>query len=421
MPDALSSQPLRCDVAVLGAGAAGLLAAYCAAERGRTTVLLEKNRRPGAKILISGGTRCNVTSAAPIATIVEAFGRNGRFLRQALGRFSNDDLRLLLEGKGLALKVEQHGDKQKVFPVSNRAVDVLNTLLGLVEASGARLECQRPATDIQRRPEGFAIDTPSGPVLASSVIVTTGGASFPRSGTCGDGYEFVRALGHSLVTPVPALVPLLVAEPWVHGLAGVTLPDVAVEARGAGKRLDRRRGGLLFTHFGVSGPVVLDISRPLAKARQQDLEPLELALDLLPDAREENLDRDLREAAQRHAKRGVAGLLPAQLPARLREALVAVAGVDPGRVGVTLRREERRALVATLKRCALPVESTRGFDHAEVTSGGVALSEVDPRTCQSRLVKGLFLAGELLDLDGLVGGYNFQAAFSTGWLAGSCA
>jgi predicted Rossmann fold flavoprotein len=401
------------DVAVIGAGAAGLMAAIRSAERGRRTLLLEKNRKPGVKILMSGGTRCNLTHATDNRGIVEAFGPPGRFLHSALAAFSVEDTIAFFEAEGVPTKVEETG---KVFPVSNKATDVLDALLRRLRRSGAVLALSEPVTDLRPTEAGLALTTPHRVVTGARVILTSGGRSYPGSGTTGDGYGFAAKFGHTIVTPRPALVPVTVAAPWVAGLRGITIPDAAVRILDGDKVLAARRGSLLFAHFGLSGPVVLDVSRAVSSHAQPNT--LVLELDLLPSVKEPALDELLRAESLASGKKQLAGVLPEELPRRLGETLVTLAGMPAERKAAALSRPERARLVQAVKRLRLPVTGALGFGKAEVTAGGVALDEVDSRSLRSKRLPGLFIAGEVLDLDGPIGGYNFQAAWSTGWLAG---
>ncbi len=404
------------DVVVVGAGAAGLLAAIHAAERGRRTLLLEKNRRPGVKILMSGGTRCNLTHATDNRGIVEAFGPPGRFLHSALAALGVQETIDLFEAEGVATKVEETG---KVFPVSNKAADVLDALLRRLNRSGASLALELPLRDLQRDGDGFTLATPQGLARTPQVILTTGGRSYPGSGTTGDGYGLAAQFGHTIRPPRPALVPITVAAPWVAGLRGVTLPDAGVRVLEAGRCLAARRGSLLFAHFGLTGPVVLDVSRVVSGHARP--EALRLEVDLLPARREAELDESLRTEALASGKKLLAGILPPEVPRRLAETVLALAGLTPDRKAAGLSRADRQRLVQTMKHLDVPVRGTLGFEKAEVTAGGVALEEVDSRTMRSKREPNLLIAGEVLDLDGPIGGYNFQAAFSTGWLAGGSA
>jgi predicted Rossmann fold flavoprotein len=404
------------DVVVIGAGAAGLLAASQAAARGRRTLLLEKNRKPGVKILMSGGTRCNITHATDNRGIVEAFGPPGRFLHSALAALGVEETIALFESEGVATKVEETG---KVFPVSNKAIDVLEALLRRLRGSGATLALQEPVLKMTSTAPGFTLTTPLRVVTARRVILTSGGQSYPGSGTTGDGYHIAAGFGHTIVPPRPALVPITVSAPWVGDLRGITLPDVALRVLENQKSQACRRGSLLFAHFGLTGPAALDISRVISKHAQP--ETLELELDALPALPEAALDDYLRKESVSSAKKQLAVVLAEYLPRRLCETLLTLAGQPADRRAAALSRVDRARLVQALKRLRLPVTGTLGFGKAEVTTGGVALDEVDSRSMRSKRAPDLFIAGEVLDLDGPIGGYNFQAAFSTGWLAGAAA
>ncbi len=401
------------DIVVIGAGAAGLMATIRAAERGRRVLVLEKNRKAGVKILMSGGTRCNLTHATDNRGIVEAFGPPGRFLHSALAAFSVQDTLAWFESAGVPTKVEETG---KIFPVSNKALDVLNALLNRLHESGARLSLEESLLDLQPCSSGFVLTTSRRTLQTPRVILTTGGQSYPGSGTCGDGYAWTVKLGHTIVPPRPALVPVTVAVPWVAELRGVTLPDVKVRVLEGDKSLASRRGSLLFAHFGLSGPVILDVSRAVSGHPQP--QSLLLEIDLAPNLDEPELDEALRVESASSGKKLLATVFPDCLPRRLCETLLRLCKLPQDRKAAALSRTDRLNLVVAVKRLRLPISGTLGFGKAEVTAGGVALDEVDSRSLCSKRVPDLYLAGELLDLDGPIGGYNFQAAWSTGWLAG---
>jgi predicted Rossmann fold flavoprotein len=401
------------DVIVVGAGAAGLMAAIHAAERGRRTLLLERNRKPGVKILMSGGTRCNLTHACDNRGIVAAYGPQGKFLHSALAALSVRQTVALFEAEGVATKVEDTG---KVFPVSNKAVDVLDALVRRLQRSGATLALEEAVTDIRKSGDHFEVVTPQRLLTCARVIVTSGGRSYPGSGTRGDGYAWAARFGHTIVPPKPALVPLTVRADWVGELRGVTLADVAVKVLEAGRPLATRRGGFLFAHFGLSGPAPLDVSKGVSRHPSPHL--LELELDFLPARTEPEFDGFLRSESLASGRKQLAVVLSEVLPRRLCDALLVLCGQPVDRRAAGLSKTDRQKLVSAVKRLRLPLRGTLGFEKAEVTSGGVSLDEVDSRTTESKLRPGLFLAGEILDLDGPIGGYNFQAAWSTGWLAG---
>lgn len=406
---------MDCDVAIIGAGAAGILAATRAAELGKRVVLLEKNRRPGVKILISGGTRCNLTHDCDARGIMDAFAENGRWLRTALAAFGPRDVVGMIEDEGVPTQLEERG---KIFPASGKSQDILGALLRRMNRSGAVLECGRPLSELEPREGGFVLHTPSGDVTASRVIVTSGGRSYAAVGTTGDGYRWAEKLGHRIVPTRPALTPVTSAEPWVAALAGVTLPDIEgyiVDPAAKPQVLARRRGPLLFAHFGATGPVPMDLSRFVSGHPHPDA--LALEIDLLPDTPALALEAWLLGEAALGGKRLVATILAERIPRRIADALLDRASVPADRRAAELTRVERTSVVKHVKRLPVRLSGTLGFDKAEVTAGGVALDEVDPRTCRSLLVPGLFFAGEVLDLDGWIGGYNFQSAFSTGWLA----
>ncbi|MCI0640847.1 MAG: NAD(P)/FAD-dependent oxidoreductase [Gemmataceae bacterium] len=402
------------NVIVIGAGAAGLIAALRAAERGRRVLLLEKNRKAGVKILMSGGTRCNITQATDNRGIVEAFGPPGKFLHSALAALSVEATVELFEVEGVATKVEETG---KIFPVSNKANDVLQALLRRLDRSGAVLALGEAVTELGVHEGRFRVETSQRVLSAGRVILTTGGQSYPASGTTGDGYRWISALGHTIVPPRPALTPLLTRAVWVQELRGVTLPDVRVRIIDRQAELASRRGSLLFAHFGLSGPVILDVSRVVSGHPKP--QTLEVEIDFLPETTVQQVGDELRRQSVVSGKKLLAAVLPAQLPRRLCETLLVLADLPRDRKAAALAKEERNRLVSVLKALRIAIDGTLGFGKAEVTAGGVALEEVDSRTVQSKLVPGLFLAGEILDLDGPIGGYNFQAAWSTGWLAGS--
>ncbi|REK09897.1 MAG: NAD(P)/FAD-dependent oxidoreductase [Planctomycetota bacterium] len=409
------------DVVVVGAGAAGLVAGGTAAMRGQRTLLLEKNRKPGVKILMSGGTRCNITQATDNRGIVEAYGPPGRFLHSALAALSVADTIALFESEGVPTKTESTG---KIFPQSDKAADVLAALLRRLERSGCTLALEEPLAEVARQRDGVRLVTPRRTLHARNLLITTGGQSYPGSGTTGDGYRFAAQFGHTIVEPRPALVPVTTDAAWVRELRGVTVPDVTVrvlEPRAEGKRgkprvLAERRGSLLFAHFGLSGPAALDVSRAISGHPQP--RTLALVFDFLPELTVEALENLLREQASAAGKRTLVGLLGEHLPRRLCEALLAESGLDSQLKLAEVGAKRRGEVAAAIKSQSVTPSGTRGFAKAEVTAGGVALGEVDSRTMQSKLAERLYLAGEVLDLDGPIGGYNFQAAWSTGHLAG---
>ena len=407
------TSPRPYDAVILGAGAAGLFAALFAAERGRRVLLLEKGKKAGVKILMSGGTRCNITHHCDTRGIVTAFGPNGKFLHSALAKFTPTDVVNLFHAEGVATKVEDTG---KIFPVSDRALDVQQALLRRLERSGATLALNEPAVAVRPLPDGgFAVTTPLRDIECDRLLITTGGLSFPGCGTTGDGYGFARQFGHAIVPTRPALVPLKLNTPWVTDLKGVTLHVGLKVVDGANAVLSARAGSMLFAHFGLTGPAPLDVSR--AVSGHPNPRTLNLEMDLMPTVNEQEFEAFLQAETTARGKQLLAGVMSDRLTRRLCDAMLSAAGLPIDRTAAALSKDDRKKLVGLAKRWRVPLAGTLGYEKAEVTAGGVRLDEVDSRTMQSKLKPGLFFAGEVLDLDGWIGGYNFQSAWSTGHLA----
>ncbi|MCC9603063.1 NAD(P)/FAD-dependent oxidoreductase [Stieleria sp. JC731] len=411
-------------VVVVGAGAAGMVAASEAAMRGAEVILLEKNRKAGVKILMSGGTRCNITQNTDAKGIAAAFGKAGRFLQKSVGAFPPSDVVDMFNRLGVDTKVESTG---KVFPKSDRAIHVRDALLNRVHDAGVRLQMQTAVRSIQQQDAGWLVQTESDSIQCDKVIVTSGGKSWPGCGTTGDGYPWMHQLGHTIVKTRPALVPLVGGDRWMNELSGITLPEVTASVYDrddwqtkSGKKLKPlvvRQSSWLFTHFGFSGPAAMDVSGVITQGDSFDSRVL--VADLLPSIEETQLVEVLQNRGGAAGKRPVANVLADWLPTRVAESVAQISGADV--TIAQLSKDSLRRIVASLKRIPMPVKGTRGFEKAEVTAGGVSLKEVDPRTLESRLHPGLHIAGELLDVDGWIGGYNFQAAFSTGRAAGIAA
>jgi predicted flavoprotein YhiN len=424
------------DVMVIGAGAAGLLAAQRAARRGCRTLLLEKNRKPGVKILMSGGTRCNLTHATDVQGMLAAFGTQARFLRAAIHQLPPDQLVRYFEQAGVLTKVESTG---KVFPVSNRALDVQQALWRDALAAGVDLQLGRAVSQLARSNGQWHLRAGDLSVSGRRLIVTTGGCSYPGCGTTGDAYAWMAELGHTVVAPRPALVPVTCNDGWIASLSGITLEDVVVRVvsqavldglpsnADATQRISvcrkqaraERRGAMLLTHFGLSGPAVLDISREITL--HADPCEVRLVCDLLPAWSVEELQSDWQRQAGHQGAKTVVRCLSELLPQRLAAALLVQGEMAAECKMAEWSRADRMTMLVLLKSLEIPVTGTRGFAKAEVTAGGVSLTEIDPQRMASRCADDLFIAGELLDVDGPIGGFNFQAAFSTGWLAAEAA
>jgi predicted Rossmann fold flavoprotein len=405
-------------VIVIGAGAAGMLAAGSAAEAGARVLLLEKMKRPGIKLAITGKGRCNLTNNAAINQFLERFGPNGRFLRQALQAFDNHALINFFNDLGLATKSERGG---RVFPASDSAPEVVRVLCHWLERLGVQLECNRPVSRLIT--SGSRITAvASGPhrYPAGAVILTTGGASYPATGSTGDGWQLLRPLGHTLIPPRPALVPLVSSSPLPHHPAGLNLRNVKVRLKIDGKKRREEFGELTFTPDGVGGPTILTLSETAASASRAGREVV-IVIDLKPALDETRLDRRLQRDLTKRSRENLASILRGLMPRELVATALALNRLDPERKGAQITAAERRRLKTWLKDFRIPIAGARPLAEALVTAGGVALKEVDPRTLASRKIANLFLAGEILDLAADTGGYNLQAAFSTGRLAGRTA
>jgi len=404
------------DLAVVGAGPAGLLAAIAAAELGRRVVLLEQLPRPGVKLLATGGGRCNLTNTLPPGEFPARFGRHGRFILPALDAFGPDDLRRFLHSLGVPTAAP---DGLHVFPVSDSAADVQRALVRRARDLGVRLRLATTARALWIEDDTLrGIQTSSGRVAANAVVLATGGKGYPDLGATGAGYALARETGHTIVEPTPALVPLVTRETWPRELAGIALSPARVRIDLPGRPPAGIAGDLLFTHTGLSGPAVLDLSGDVA-VLLRDRAEVPLRLDLAPrTTRAEWLAR-LDSWPLSEGRKALRTLLAAHFPRALADLLCRLAGLDPATRPAQVSRPARRTLADLFTALPLTVTATEGWDRAMVTRGGVALKEVDPQTLRSRLVPGLAFAGEILDLDGPSGGFNLQWAFSSGHLAGS--
>ena len=401
-------------VIVIGAGAAGLMAAVSAGRLGARVLILESGRKPGTKILASGGSRCNLTHDEVLPEDYNGGSRNviARLLREVDARAA----RQFFEDLGVATKLEVTG---KVFPVSNSAVTVRDALVREALRVGAVLKLETPVHAIHALAEGgYTVKAETGESFRSDrVVLATGGLSYPTTGSTGDGLRWAAGLGHTIVPTIPALVPLLTNDSLAHSLSGVTLEAELILRKGEkGKELRRVTGSLLFTHMGLSGPAALNMSRHYTRAREAGAAWGGLSFE--PGRSVEEMDGWLVRAAGDEPRKNVQNLMGTLVPNRVAEAVCERAGIHGSARISELRREERRDLARTCVEWPLGLAGTLGYDKAEVTAGGVDLSEVDPSTMESRKHPGLYFCGEVLDVDGKLGGYNFQWAWSSGYVAG---
>jgi len=403
-------------VIVVGAGAAGMMAAGQAAAQGAETVLLEKMDRPGVKLRITGQGRCNLTTADTIEEMIEHFAAGGYFVRPALYSFSNDALRAFFEGLGVPTEVQRGG---RIFPVSEDARDVVAALARWIDEQGVTLRTEsaveRLAMDGGRVTGAEVAD---GRVYrGDAVIVATGGASYPSTGSSGDGYRLAESVGHTIVPIRPALVPLETSGDVAPRLEGLSLRNVSVSIWMDGRKDTEAFGEMVFTGFGVSGPIILTLSRGVVDALRAGRQ-ITLAIDLKPALDHPTLDARLLREIEASPKRHAQNMLKELLPSKLVPVCADLVGIAPHKPAHQITAEERKRLRVWLKDFRLEVTGHRPLREAIVTAGGVDTSEVDPHTMASRLIEGLYFAGEVLDVDGETGGYNLQAAFSTGWVAG---
>ncbi len=401
---------------VIGGGAAGMIAAWRAASRGIKVLLLEKNARIGIKLLISGGGKCNITHAGEMEDLRSAFKTNeSRFLKHSFFQFTNAHLLGHLNALGVETYARDNG---RVFPTSGKAGDVVHALRVMVERAGAEILLSTPVDEILVDSEGISgVRTASGVLESRNVIVATGGSSYPKTGTTGDGFRWLMELGHTIIPPRPALAPIYLNPKPPPEWQGVSIRDCVVKGEVTGITGASARGDLLFTHRGISGPAALEISREAFLAwEKHDL--LDIVVDILPDRADSDLARELQAEITSNGGRKLETLIELFVPHRLAPYMVGTVGLDGSKKCHQLTKEERRIVAHVLKRWYVGRVSEIPLEGGEVTAGGVDLKEVDPRTMMSRLINGLYLCGEVLDIAGPIGGYNLQAAFSTGYVAG---
>ncbi len=406
---------MRKKIAVAGGGAAGMMAACAAAEVGCEVVLLEKNEKLGKKIYITGKGRCNLTNACEPERFFSQVVRNPKFLYSAFHGFDNRAAMDFFEREGCRLKTER-GDR--VFPVSDHASDVTRALTRALMAHGVRIRLNSPVSRVLLDREGAACGlqlADGGREEADAVILATGGLSYPSTGSTGDGLRMARELGHTVTPCSPALVPFEIREAWCEKLQGLALKNVELVLFQNGKEKYRGFGEMLFTHFGVSGPLVLTAASYYDPSLTKEAQ---LRLDLKPALTAEQLDRRLLREFEENKNKQFQNALDKLFPARLIPVMTALSGIDPEKKAHAITRQERQQFAGLICSLPLTVTGTRGFSEAVITRGGVATKEVNPSTMESRLVRGLYFSGEMLDVDALTGGFNLQIAWSTGHLAG---
>ncbi len=400
-------------VIVCGGGAAGMIAAGTTAKTADKVILIEKNDALGKKLRITGKGRCNITNACDIEDMIGMYPVNGKFLYSALYTFTNDDIVELLKSYGVETKVERGG---RVFPISDDARDVVSAMRKYALQPNVKLIKDEVKSLIVDNGEITGVKTAKSSYTADSVILCNGGASYPQTGSDGSGYRMAERVGHTVIPPTPSLVPLCTEEKWCADIMGLSLKNVEVTAFNAkNKKLYSGFGEMIFTHFGVSGPLILSLS---AHIKKEIANGVKIKIDLKPALSTEQLDsrilRDFEEQKNKH----IINALDALLPKKLIPVIIEISGIEPHKAVCEITREERKQLLDTLKGLTLNITGFRPIREAIITSGGIKTSEINSSTMESKLVSGLYFAGEIIDVDGYTGGYNLQVAWSTGYLAG---
>ena len=403
-------------VVVIGGGAAGLMAAVIAGREGAKVTLLEKMNYVGKKMGITGKGRCNITNACDMSEFIKNTPGNGKFLYGAYERFTNEDLLQLLHDAGLETKVERGG---RVFPASDSALDVRNTFMKLMKQYGVDVHLEEPVKKIlvdDGTVTGVVTDKET--YHADAVVIATGGKSYPATGSTGDGYILASQVGHTITDIRPSLVPIVTVESWVKDLMGLSLRNVELSVIAKNKVQATMFGEMMFTHFGITGPIVLSLSHTVGKLmRKKNIGTIGLDINLKPALSPETLDKRLQKDFDLYSKKQLINGMKDLLPSRLIPLIIELAGIDPQKPINQISKEERQQIGYMLQHMPLTVKGLRPVEEAIVTAGGISLKEFNPKTMESKLVKGLYGAGEVLDIDAFTGGYNLQAAFSTGYVA----
>lgn len=404
-------------VVIVGGGAAGMFAGMTARENDAKVTIVEKNKRLGKKLLITGKGRCNLTNIAPLPEIIKNIPGNGVFLYSVFNQLSNSDVIKIFQKLGLATKVERGG---RVFPVSDQALDVVAVLEKYLRSMGVDILFNHSVQGLIIEEKTIkGIKTEGKMIAADAVVLATGGSSYPGTGSTGDGYRMAREAGHKIVPLKPSLVPLVTEEDWVKELQGLTLKNVEVTAWGGSQKLGSEFGEMLFTHFGVSGPVILTLSKSITGYWEKTPDqPVRLLINLKPALSFEQLDHRLQRDFEKFSRKHVSNAFGELLPKSLIPVFISLLSFATEKPVHQVTREERGEIIKLLQGLSLTVKGSRPLTEAIVTAGGVNTKEVNPKTMESKLIKGLYFAGEVLDVDGFTGGYNLQAAFSTGYTAG---
>ena len=400
-------------VIVIGGGAAGLIAAGTAAEYADKVILIEKNNKLGKKLRITGKGRCNITNACEIEDMIQMYPVNSKFMYSALYTFTNEDIVALLKNYGVETKVERGG---RVFPVSDDARDVVGAMRRYALKKNVKLIRAEVKSLIADNSVIRGVKSDKGEFIADRVILCTGGASYPQTGSDGLGYKMAGSLGHTIITPTPSLVPLCAGEKWCSEVMGLSLKNVEVTAYSSeNKKIHSGFGEMLFTHFGVSGPLILSLS---AHIKKEISKGVYIKIDLKPALDFAQLDSRVLRDFEKQKNKHLINALDSLLPKALIPVVISLSDIDSHKSVCEITREERKRLVTTIKGLTVNITGFRPLAEAIITSGGIKTSEINSSTMESKLIKGLYFAGEIIDIDGYTGGFNLQAAWSTGYLAG---
>jgi len=403
------------DIAVIGAGPAGCMAAIRAAELGKKVVIIERNEDIGKKILLSGKGRCNITNSAPLDTFVEKFQKEGNFFRSAFFSFFNQDLIGFFESRGLKMKIER---QNRIFPDTDSALSVVNILKGALSKNKVTILYKSRLASIKKKNNLFELQmSDTDKISAKKVILATGGKSYKETGSTGDGFNIAYKLGHTIIRLKPWLVPLKTKEAWVKELQGLGLKNVRIIFKAGKKKIASPIGEIMFTHFGISGPLVLDLSGDIVSALEKD-EKANLFIDLKPALQTEELENRLLNEFKDNGSTQINNLFKVLLPVRLIPVFIRLLKMDPERKASQITQKDRDAILSLLKAFPLTITGSLPIEEAMVTGGGISLKEINPRTMESKIIPGLYFAGEIIDGAASSGGFNIQRAFSTGYLAG---
>ncbi len=404
------------DVIVIGAGPAGMLAAGRVAELGGKVLILEKMRQEGRKLMITGKGRCNITNNAPIAEFIKYVYPKGRFLRNAFSQYYSPDIITLLEKYGVEVSLSRGG---RYFPTSNKAMDVLNALLKWMSDLNVEIRCGHKVEKLIFEDNVIqGVQANGEKFLAKNVILATGGKSYPATGSNGEGYEMARRVGHSIVKARPSLVAIETEGGVAQKLQGLNLKNVQASVWSNGKKIGEQFGEMIFTHFGLSGPIILTLSRIIVDELKEKNE-VKVSIDLKPALHDQKLDNRLLRDLNEHGKKRIGNIFSFWLPAKMVPVFIELTKVDPEKECHQISSQERKQIRYLLKNLSFKVSHHRSFKEAIITAGGIPTAEISQKTMESKIVKGLYFAGEIIDVDAKTGGYNLQIAYSTGWLAGN--